>query len=145
MTRLEEIKRRAETATPGPWEFEGWDNHKRGVVQSKEMCIAIAQWSSHDARFIAHARTDIPLLVAEVERLQSENSAFLEGSAEWEDEARLTKKERDKLKSCLERAMEGLRWYAAFDCEGTTTEDETCNLGDKARAALAAIEKEMKG
>lgn len=49
---LAEIKARAERATAGPWSDE--DGKARGKA---------------DDEFIAHARTDIPELVAEVERL----------------------------------------------------------------------------
>lgn len=36
-----------------------------------------------DAMFIAHARQDIPVLVAEVERLNDENNKYLELLGEW--------------------------------------------------------------
>ena len=52
--RLEEIRSRAEAATPGPWEIGVTYNHGR------------------NATFIAHAREDIPYLLAEVERLQKD-------------------------------------------------------------------------
>jgi len=48
--RLAEIKMRTEAATPGPWLVDASD--------------------SADALFMAHARQDIPDLLAEVERQQ---------------------------------------------------------------------------
>ena len=80
---LAEIRARAEAATPGPWtvdegpaladpllegegdwyrQIEGWTN-----TGWEWLCL-----SPEDAAFIAHAREDIPALVAEVERLQAE-------------------------------------------------------------------------
>lgn len=67
---LEAIKARAEAATPGPWERRITTFTSCGV-QGPEM--AIYDEGGHgeeDAEFIAHARTDIPALVAEVERLR---------------------------------------------------------------------------
>lgn len=75
---LEAIKARADAATPGPWDFVhvyyGEDTilcvHENGTT------TAIANAHTVDgefngeinAEFIAHARADIPTLVAEVER-----------------------------------------------------------------------------
>ena len=78
---LDAIQARADAATPGPW-----------VSRTCEPCAArdrldltiwghgdremIANWSeqdefySGDAEFIAHARTDVPALVAEVRALR---------------------------------------------------------------------------
>lgn len=57
--RLAEIEARCEAATPGPWkpkrDFLSWD------------C---------NAAFIAHARQDIPALLAEVERLGADRDAW---------------------------------------------------------------------
>lgn len=70
---LNMIKERAKKATPGPWyaDDERWpgnanlqywfDTHYDGVG---------AAATKADAEFIAHAREDIPRLVAEVERLR---------------------------------------------------------------------------
>jgi len=81
MDKLDEIRARCEAATLGPWEYKtnrhpnlngtpwGWIDGPAG-----NMC-----WSGYqsriDADFIAHAREDIPYLLAEIERLKkhSEN------------------------------------------------------------------------
>lgn len=72
--QIEEIRKRAEAATAGPW----------GVEESRysgSYNVGIVDWSSdfsaclcpkNDAEFIAHAREDVPALLAEVERLQKE-------------------------------------------------------------------------
>lgn len=78
--QLQAIKDRAEKATLGPWDFE------RGIKERGDRRPAVieyfdydyGEWFIHgdisnlnDAEFIAHAREDIPKLVAEVERLKS--------------------------------------------------------------------------
>ena len=63
---IEEIKAREQAATKGPWEDETTD------VWIGDRHIAEV-YSSPDTAFIAHARTDIPALIAEVERLTAEN------------------------------------------------------------------------
>lgn len=86
---LAEIKARAQAATPGPW-FAGDANggdppHERRpfwVVSTEDtdpdLGEAPEEWAAEirvgaqgDAEFIAHAREDVPALVAEVERLQT--------------------------------------------------------------------------
>ena len=79
---LAEIKAREQAATPGPWEEKtnrhpqcngepwGWISGAAGNIT----------WSGYvgktNADFIAHARTDISALVAEVERLQQEITQY---------------------------------------------------------------------
>lgn len=75
---FEEIKGRDKAATPGPWFY----NISETAIDSKEKSIVtpeidgqefpVIRMTYEDADFIAHARTDIPALVAEVERLQKE-------------------------------------------------------------------------
>src|SRR5690606_12364587 len=83
--QLQEIKTRAEAATPGPWEWDfalPTDEIKKVYGEcSVWMTLAhsgIGQWvdgqpgALDDADFIAHARTDVPALIAEVERLKAQ-------------------------------------------------------------------------
>lgn len=80
--QLQGIKARADAATPGPWE-EKTNRHPQcngepwGWISGASGNIT---WSGYvgktNADFIAHARTDIPALVAEVERLAAENSTL---------------------------------------------------------------------
>lgn len=78
---LEAIEARANAATPGPWfdidQFEEDypveialtnDPGKYGHEQKR------SEFTDADRDFIAHARTDIPTLVAEVRRLRAENT-----------------------------------------------------------------------
>lgn len=68
--RIETIRKRAEAATPGPW-----DAGLRSVCGEAFGEEGLWEWfgaspREHDADFIAHAREDIPWLLAEVERLR---------------------------------------------------------------------------
>lgn len=79
---LDAIKARADAATEGPW--WAWD---RGVGFHIAVTFKKNQWGtpsdllpegsrtdigrSEDAKFIAHARADVPALLAEVERLRA--------------------------------------------------------------------------
>ena len=89
---LEAIKARAAAATEGPWE---WDDSTIGqhwsrpqpwatVVDDEVKCGDYCYGGSSspiksdaDGQFLAHAREDIPALVAEVERLCEERDEYL--------------------------------------------------------------------
>ncbi len=88
---LEAIKARCEAATPGPWEFyEGGTYVMRLVEETNHLVTCVCDvlldpevrgkrprgTSSANGAFIAHARTDVPALVAEVERLRTLFDAF---------------------------------------------------------------------
>jgi hypothetical protein len=98
---LNEIEKRANAAAPGPWEdaeASVWEHGQRVVDEvfvrrpGDNIAVAIAVASqilnpcadprnvpSQDtAAFIAHAREDVPALIAEVRRLKARN-AELEG------------------------------------------------------------------
>ncbi|MCW2529343.1 MAG: hypothetical protein JWM76_4203, partial [Pseudonocardiales bacterium] len=81
---LDAIRARVDAATEGPWRRAGWcaveSEHEcsnthtcRGIAVTNGMGPApYEQWRDQelaDAEFIAHARTDVPALLAEVERL----------------------------------------------------------------------------
>lgn len=82
------IRARAEAATPGPWEtddVESWYVYK--VERGSGVATEVAEFLSRmlrqsDAAFVAHARQDVPDLLAEIERLrgllQREHDARLE-------------------------------------------------------------------
>jgi len=84
---LDAITARAEAATPGEWGYEafphrvdidgpgGWANFWRGAERPEfltDMEPAEFKQARADAEFIAHARTDIPALLAEVSRLRTQ-------------------------------------------------------------------------
>ena len=77
-TELSAIRARADAATPGPWEWEDvdldrvWPTPSRILAgQHGEVCSFDADDDplAADAQFIAHARADIPALLAEIDRL----------------------------------------------------------------------------
>ncbi|SRR5258705_12269601 len=82
---LHAIKARASRATPGPWQI-----HVRGTsttieAQDGKKWIAQAVLGTYgignveaNAAFLAHARDDIPTLVAAVERQRTEHAALAE-------------------------------------------------------------------
>ena len=83
MSRLEEIKARAEAATPGPWQWREDEPaslvhvtdprlHPWNVLKAPDWGPTLA-----DAAFIAAAREDVPWLLAEVERLTAERDALI--------------------------------------------------------------------
>jgi hypothetical protein len=81
MTReeFEAIKRRADAATPGPWRngvnIGGFSDEEHDVFGPKPTHgkAFICNYAlKPDAEFIAAARSDVPALVAEVERCQKE-------------------------------------------------------------------------
>lgn len=83
---LAAIRARAEKATPGPWNHGGsasdatngytdewvWEGTGHPIGDPDAPDTRICSASAADASFIAHARTDIPALLEEVERLQDE-------------------------------------------------------------------------
>lgn len=74
---LSAIKERYEAAAPGPWKWNADDDMYRcdGLYTGRVPVIWHDQgWVAvelADAEFVAHARTDVPALVAEVERLRA--------------------------------------------------------------------------
>ncbi|MDR4318733.1 Uncharacterised protein [Niallia circulans] len=75
--QLNAIKERAEKASLGAWTV----THNTDIVREDPIgsgftdAIAFAD-RSIDAEFIAHAREDIPALIAEVERLRKVNEKY---------------------------------------------------------------------
>ncbi|MBE4796163.1 hypothetical protein [Streptomyces caniscabiei] len=84
--RLDEIETRHKAATPGPWtavELPPNEHHPRPAYwvnadyTDTDDCrthetVADCPWRMTDAAFIAHAREDVPALLAEVRRLKDE-------------------------------------------------------------------------
>jgi len=66
---LAEMKAREAAATRGPWNDRG----EHGVTQTKHITRDLWQIprTVEDVAFIAHAREDVPRLIAQVERLQA--------------------------------------------------------------------------
>lgn len=102
---LDEIKRRCEKATPGPWHDRAGNRIVCQYPETGELDSIPATVA--DSHFIAHARTDIPALVAEVERLRKENER-LRASQEAHNKE-LADQEREFQREAREIAAEE-RW-----------------------------------
>ena len=129
MSRLDEIKARADAATEGPWHWREGEPTSLVHVTSPGMhpwnILKAPDWGPilADAEFIAAAREDVPWLVAQVDRLEAWRAEALgiidyrgEQQRRAEDErdnalaevTRLTA-ERDALAAQVERLE---RWKA---------------------------------
>lgn len=93
--RLEEIRKRAAAATPGPWVDDiteinqHWEMRDasggKTIVGLEECGSAYNPWhrlvlEASDREFIAAARSDIPWLLAEVERLSAPMTMVIDGT-----------------------------------------------------------------
>jgi hypothetical protein len=89
---LQAIAARAEAATPGPWRSEGvwFEIGEPGEHGFDNMA------SAEDAAFIAHARSDIPRLLAEVERLQTVVERLEKAGLYWQRRFRAASRELTK-------------------------------------------------
>lgn len=63
--QLAEIKAREQAATPGPWKV----GISALITDANGHALFFGEDAKGNADFIAHARTDIPALISEVERL----------------------------------------------------------------------------
>lgn len=84
--QLQEIEARCEAASDGPWAtfpeehdfiHQGRDKYGRlsaSIMMEKEQCKFAECSFSWDAVFIAHARTDIPALLAHIRELEAEKA-----------------------------------------------------------------------
>jgi hypothetical protein len=78
---LQAIKERCEKATPGPWSISILDGVSYSMTDDAGRSFT-QHWKAYymspdnyklvalDAEFIAHAREDVPALLAEIERLE---------------------------------------------------------------------------
>lgn len=78
---LAEIHARCDAATPGPWKHEYTVDG--AYVHDGDAVICRCTQLGDESAFIANVRTDIPKLLAEVERLQNENKHLKEELREW--------------------------------------------------------------
>jgi len=85
---LDAIRVRADGATGEPWRHGDWTDHlgTRRVISGGHGCYEVERLSimtDADAEFIAHARTDVPALLAEIERLYG----LLQGGRHFDETA----------------------------------------------------------
>lgn len=78
--QLAEIKARVEAVPKGPWVIEG--DYPQRITNAEALviaeCFTVPQWPPSIAEFITHARTDVPVLVAEVKQ-QTKRANTAEG------------------------------------------------------------------
>lgn len=107
------IKKRAEAATPGPWEVEPDDGGHDMHGFATRTTIRTPEWARYgfdeaDAEFIAHARTDVPALVAEVESLRMERANLMIRYQGKFDEAERLRAEYRRLTWIVEQYEAGI-------------------------------------
>lgn len=111
--REAQIRERAEAATPGPWCNDDWE-----IYQGEEYQPGISQWIGEtcrgtttleqdraDAAFAAHARTDVPALLTELDRIRADHdemaTELASAQGQWEahaSEATARTAERDQAR-----------------------------------------------
>lgn len=114
--RLAEIRARAEAATAGPWCTDDWEiyqgeRYEAGAEWIGETCRAVGQ-SQEDranAAFVAAARSDVPALLAEVERLRAELADAANLRDHWHGDARASHAHIKTLQADLTADVPGLR------------------------------------
>lgn len=119
---LAEIKARERAATPGPWE-EKTNRHPQcngepwGWISGASGNIT---WSGYvgktNADFIAHARADIPALLAEVERLTQARNYLQQLYDKLNERNENRSKQIASLKKALEFALDDLLDAATTPC-----------------------------
>ncbi|MBF8201655.1 hypothetical protein [Bacillus subtilis] len=69
--KLEEIRQRADAATEGPWRTGKQSPNGLNNIGTIGGLLTAQTTDEDDAKYIAHARQDIPWLISEIDRLNS--------------------------------------------------------------------------
>ncbi len=122
---LAEIKTREQAAMPGPWKHEytadGAYAHDGDSVICK--CAQLGD----EAAFIAHSRTDIPALIAEVERQAKRADEWRSIAAEEQEKALIAEKQIVTLKKELIFAIEDMKTgWLCMACKKREVGKEWC-------------------
>lgn len=100
--KLNEIKERAEAATKGPWFHGSYLGRSSEVFSRKVREIANCHSRNGiDSEFIAHARTDVPALLAVIEKLMEQRMTLLCGCGTPEQLENYAKKADAELAKLL--------------------------------------------
>ena len=94
---LEAIRARCEAATPGPW------HRTSGLIQDKTGGVVANVSVSADGMFFVYARTDMPALLAEIDRIERDCRHYCDYIKELEDAHRQAESERDVLAALLNK------------------------------------------
>lgn len=78
--QLNAIKERVAKATPGPWKVEEsrYEGRFNAASVDENYDLPACLMGIEDAKFVTHARKDVPALVAEVERLRKALTEILD-------------------------------------------------------------------
>lgn len=89
MKRLEEIKARADAATPGPWDTNGYTIFSTPLEEKGfylgDICF-VESVDNNDLEFIAHAREDIPYLLDMLDKLAEALDHYTKNPVYWGNE-----------------------------------------------------------
>lgn len=105
MIDLDEIERRANSATPGPWEGKRnggmYARDREPVFETGCGCCSDPDLTDENSAFIAHARTDVPALIARVRELETQLRIERENVAELEERLVLCQRTNDRMREQL--------------------------------------------
>lgn len=146
--QIDELERLEKAATAGPWVIGiDWGKDDWPSFRLRDMTEASEEEAAKDADFIAHARADIPKLLAEVKRLLEEfgnkqtecdnwGQLYKQVSGHWDTQVAEVKRLQSE-KSALERTIESLRYEIEND--GPAKQNRTAYLC--AKTSLVMYEK----
>ncbi len=82
---LDAIEARASAATPEPWKSQNVAGGLRLIVAHEYGTVGetVDDMAEENGRFIAHARTDVPALIAEVQRLRLQVQVLEQDVSPW--------------------------------------------------------------
>ena len=119
MINLDEIERRANAATPGPWTYDegcgyvevppcgviefkpGWERSVHFLARVHNDHVEGEDGLGFDGAFIASARTDVPALIARVRELETHLRIERENVAELEERLVLCQRTNDRMREQL--------------------------------------------
>ncbi|HEY9372822.1 hypothetical protein [Streptomyces sp.] len=148
--QLNDIEARATAATDGPWCTDSWE-----IYQGTEYEPGLSLWTGEtcrgtgsleqdraDAAFVAHARTDVPALLAEVRRLRAELAREERLHGETIDDRDQAQEIADKLAYAV-APIEVIGEHSSMNCPWTNAYELITPAADvdKLRAELAAARK----
>jgi len=148
--RLADIKAREQAAFGGPWEaLDADENGMHAVAVDGTVLVEVGDFC--DAEFIAHARDDIPHLLALVESLTAERDALQVGRdrdrvkgavAVLNEELRTSEQEdrAQKAEAEVERLTEAYQWTDQVLTAVTAERDALIAVGKRQAARLARVE-----
>lgn len=122
--RLAEIVARLEAATPGPWRVERDEpTLSRFVVDADGLLTIdfgyVGNANQPDARFVAHAREDVPALLAEVDRLRVQCTAGVASEQVLQQQIDGQGAEVDRLRAELAAAHQRIAALEALAADAT--------------------------